>query len=128
MAEGHVVVTGKQNPNAAGNGLFIGPGEVPMSGDSDYRNVDGRGIADLIDSGIVRGAFTATDGQRSSTEGHTVYWYKGEEGRKMNFSSPGHFIIEAPKTAVNAGWVKASDVRAIHVKDSDGRLLDLTKL
>lgn len=128
VIDAHVSATGKLNPNAAGEGFFVGLGELPMSGESDYRNVDERAIADLIDTGVVRGAFTATEGKRSNTEGHTVYWFRGEEGRKMCFTSPGHFIIEAPKAVVEAGWVKASDVRAIHAKDADGHLVDLTKL
>lgn len=128
MARQHVEMTGASNPNQHGKGLFIGKGDVPMSDENVYRSVDKRAIHDLAESGIVRGAFTATAGERASTSGHATYWNNGENGRAMKLGSDAHFIIEASREAAEKGWVKASDIRGVHARDANGELHDITKL
>lgn len=127
-AQHHIESTGVSNPNKHGKGLFVGEGDVPMLDENVYRSVDIRAIDDLIESGVVRGAYTATEGKRASTKGHSTYWNNGEAGKKMTLGSSGHFVIEASRDAAENGWVKASDVRGIHTRDTSGELHDITKL
>jgi len=126
-AEEQTAHTGVENPNSHSKGLFIGdPADgVPMHENSAYRTVDVRAIVDLIDSGVVRGAYTATGGERSQTESHTTHWSDGEEGRRHRFKSDGAFTIEAPKKALDAGWVTADKVTGIYTRDQDRRLVNL---
>lgn len=126
-AEEQTVRTGVENPNSHSKGLFIGDPEdgVPMHENSAYRTVDVRAIVDLIDSGVVRGAYTATGGERSQTESHTTHWSDGEEGRHHRFKSDGAFTIEAPKEVLDAGWVTVDKVTGIYTRGQDGRLVNL---
>ena len=126
-AEEQAARTGVENPNSHSKGLFIGDPEdgVPMHENSAYRTVDIRAIVDLIDTGVVRGAYTATGGERSQTESHTAHWSDGEEGRHHRFKSDGAFTIEAPKEALDAGWVTADKVTGIYTRGKDGRLVNL---
>ncbi len=124
----HEQMTGKSNPNKLADGLFIGQGDVPMSADNVYRSADVRAIQDLAEAGAVRGAYTATEGTRANTSGHSTYWNKGKDGRNMKMNTDAHFIIEASRDAAEKGWVKASDVKGIYAKDSTGELHDITKL
>src|SRR4051812_22720062 len=59
----HIAMTGRDNPNEIAREFFV-PGQAGpvMSADHAYRSVDVRAIEDLAESGIVRGAFTATNG------------------------------------------------------------------
>ncbi|HWB39134.1 MAG TPA: hypothetical protein VG604_02715 [Candidatus Saccharimonadales bacterium] len=125
VAAAHAEKTGKDNPNSHRTGFFTGEGELPMSADSVYRSVDVRGIEDLAESGVVRGAYTATDGERAQTSGHTTYWNPGNPDKKHPFKKEGAFIIEAPKEAADAGWVTADKVTAIHTKNEAGEIVDL---
>lgn len=126
-AQEQAAKTGVENPNRHSKGLFIGdPADgVPMHENSAYRAVDIRAIVDLIDSGVVRGAYTATGGERSQTESHATHWSDGEEGRHHRFKSDGAFTIEAPKEALDAGWVTADQVTGIYTRGHDGRLVNL---
>lgn len=126
-AEEQMTRTGVENPNSHSKGLFIGDPEdgVPMHENSAYRTVDIRAIVDLIDTGVVRGAYTATGGERSQTESHTAHWSDGEEGRHHRFKSDGAFTIEAPKEVLDAGWVTADKVTGVYTRGRDGRLVNL---
>src|SRR5690349_18503043 len=77
----HEVETGVTNPNQHGKGLFIGQGDVPMDDASVYRSVDARAVHDLAESGVVRGAYTATEGTRANTSSHATFWNNGETGK-----------------------------------------------
>jgi|GEM_PF-1974447 len=125
VAADHALMTGKDNPNAHSPGLFVGEGEVPMSADSVYRSVDVRAIHDLAESGVVRGAYTATGGERAQTSGHTTFWNDGNPDKKASFKGKGPYIIEAPKAAAEAGWVTADKVTAIHTKNPAGEVVDM---
>lgn len=123
-----VETTGVTNPNVLHQGLFIGEGELPMSEDKVYRSVDRRAIEDLAESGVVRGAFTATEGQRANTTGHSTHWNKGSEQHKLRFNTDAHVIIEANRKAAEQGWVKATDIHGVHARGADGQPVDITKL
>jgi len=92
-----------------------------------YRSVDARGIYDLVDSGVVRGARTATGGQRSSTTGHSTYWSDATEGRHHNLASSTHLLIETPTKNLDK-WVTAKDVSAIYGKDNEGNVHNILQL
>ena len=83
VAAEHEATTGLQNPNKHSEGLFVGEGDVPMSDSSVYRAVDARGVRDLAEAGVVRGAYTATEGSRANTSGHSTFWNNGKEGVSM---------------------------------------------
>ena len=122
----HVEMTGVENPNQHGKGFFVGEGDVPMTSDNVYRQVHQAAIEDLAETGVVRGLYTATNGERAQTSSHATYWNNGKDGHKMTLG--GRFIIEAPKSAAEQGWVKASDVKGIYSRDEEGELHDITKL
>lgn len=121
--------TGVKNPNRHSQGFFIDADDpidgVPMHEQNAYRAVDVRAIVDLIDSGVVRGAYTATGGERAQTKSHATYWSDGEEGRHHRFKSDAAFTIEAPKEALDAGWVTADQVIGVYTRGKDGRLVNL---
>lgn len=127
VVDAHIELTGKQNPNQHGKGFFVGEGDVPMSADNVYRQVHASAIEDLAETGVVRGQYTATNGEHAQTSSHATYWHDGKEG--TNVSLGGRFVIEASKEAAETGWVKASDVRGIYARSvDDGQLHDITKL
>lgn len=126
VAEQHTEMTGVANPNKHGKGLFVGEGDVPMSSDNVYRQVHREAIEDMAEAGVVRGLYTATNGERAQTESHATYWNDGADERKMSLG--GRYVIEASKDAAEQGWVKASDVKGIYARDADGELHDITKL
>lgn len=126
VAQAHVEMTGVGNPNQHGKGFFVGEGDVPMSSDNVYRQVHAAAIEDLAEAGVVRGQYTATNGERAQTSSHATYWHNGEDGRKVSLG--GRYIVEASKSAAEQGWVKASDVKGIYTRDADGELRDITKL
>ncbi len=125
-ADEHTEMTGIASPNKHGKGLFIGEGDVPMSSDNVYRQVHRQAIEDMAEAGVVRGLYTATNGERAQTETHATYWNDGVDDRKMSLG--GRYVIEASKAAAEQGWVKASDVKGVYARDADGELHDITKL
>ncbi len=117
VASEHVSQTSVENPNSfAPNTLRIGEQVVPESSDNVYRQVTEKGVEDLVLSGIVRGAKTA--GKPAKTSGHTTYWNAGETGKGSTLGQG--FVIEAPRSAAEAGWVTANKVQGVYTKDSDG--------
>jgi len=115
-------LSGVMNPNQISDGIFLSgiKGKVPMRDRHVYRSVDRRAVDDLIATGIVRGAYTATDGARSSTAGHSTFWSKGRSDVGHQFASPGHFIFETPIENTEKGWVKGNALTGIYAKDKDG--------
>ncbi len=109
VVDQHVAATGVENPNSVRPGLFVGKPEVgvPLSGDNAYRSIDRRALEDLAATGVVRGSFTATDGERANTKSHTAYWSLGKEGSTHGFATPGHAILEVPREHAESGWVTA---------------------
>jgi len=122
VAKAHVARTRVENPNSyAPNRMRIGEQVVPENDESVYRQIREEGIDDLAESGIVRGAKSA--GKRANTEGHTVYWNSGETGKGSTLGQG--FVIEAPISAAQSGWVGADKVTGIYTRDSDGNVKNI---
>ena len=124
----HKERTGVDNPNSHSRGLFFGEGPtdgVAMSEQNAYRSVDVRAIVDLIDSGVVRGAYTASGGEHAQTEGHTTHWSDGVEGIRHSFKAEGAFVIEASRDALDQGWVTADKLVGVWTRDQSGNTRNL---
>lgn len=122
VAAEHAEMTGVENPNIHGKGLFIGKGEVPMSDESVYRSVQEPAVEDLAASGVVRGARTAGAGQ-INTSGHATYWNNGEAGKSTPLGQG--VIIEAPRSDAESGWVTADKVQGVYARDIDGHVKNI---
>jgi hypothetical protein len=124
VAQQHVEQTGKQHTNTHTRGLFVGRGEIPMSGDNIYRSVNEKGVVDLAQSGVVRGQYTATEGLRSNTNGHhATFWSDGNPNTQHGIGQG--FVIEASKADADAGWVTADKIQALYGRDSDGQVKNI---
>lgn len=118
----HVEQTGVKNPNSyAPNQLRIGEQAVPESDHNVYRQVTESGVQDLAESGIVRGAYTA--GKKAKTSSHTTYWNRGETGKGSTLGQG--FVLEAPLSVAEKGWVTANQVKGVYARDSDGQVKNL---
>ncbi len=129
VSKEHIEKTGKTNPNSVSPGMFIGKPDISITTEDDkaYRSIDRRAIKDLAETGVVRGAYTATEGERANTKSNTTYWSAGSAGKEHGFASPGHLIVETPLDNPQSGWVTADKQSAIYARDHEGDVHNILK-
>lgn len=95
----HVSVTGLENPNSVGKGLFFSA------------------------CGVVRSSPNPGKQEKLKRWEDRVFWNEGNDGSYMQLG--GRFVIEAPLGAVQNGWVTATDVTGVYAQDSDGHVKNI---